>query len=80
MLIFGFMESLNVKFFSDLEFLRRALIAPDAAPAGGSSPRLCVDRACPGLILPFFRGGYCAGIHTPYVVWIFGKSRAQLEV
>ena len=63
-----------------MEFLRRALIAPDAATAGGSSPRLCVDRACPGLILPFYRGGYRAGIHILYVVWVFGKLHAQLEV
>ena len=54
----------------DLDFLRRALIAPDAATAGGSSPRLCVDGACAGLILPFYRGGYCAGVHIPYVVWV----------
>ena len=24
-----------------------------------------MDRACPGLILPFYRGGYCAAIHIP---------------
>ena len=81
LLIFGFIEILNFNFFfSGLEFLRRALIAPDAATAGGSSPRLCVDRACPGLILPFHRGGYCAGIHISHVVWVFGKLHAQLEV
>ena len=45
LLMFGFIEMLNFEFFSDLEFLGRALIAPDAATAGGSSPKLCVDRA-----------------------------------
>ena len=80
MLIFGLIEMLHFEFFSDLEFLRRAPIAPDAATARGSLPRLCVDRACPELILPFYRGGYCAGIHIPYVVWVFGKLHAQLEV
>ena len=58
----------NFEFFSNLEFLRRALIAPDAATDGGSSPRLCVDRACLWLMLPFYRGDFCAGIHIPYVV------------
>ena len=43
--------------FSDLELLRRALIVPDAATAAGSLPRLCVDRACPALILFRFTGG-----------------------
>ena len=66
----GFLQILNFEFFSDLEFLRRAQIAPDAATAGGSSPRLCVDRACPALMISVYRGGYCAGIHIPYVVWI----------
>ena len=80
LLILGLIEMLNFEFFSDLEFLRRALVAPDAATAGGSSPRLCMDRACPGLILPFHRGGYFAGIHIPYVVWVFGKLHAQWEV
>ena len=60
LLIFGLIEMLNFEVSSDLEFLRRALIAPDAATAGGSSPRLCVDRACPRLMLQFYRGGYCA--------------------
>ena len=41
-------ELLIFLFFSDLEFLRWALIVPDAVTAGGSSPRLCVDRVCPG--------------------------------
>ena len=69
LLIFGLIEMLNFEFIPDLEFLRRALIAPDAATAGGSSPRLCVDRAYPGSMLPFYRGGFCAGIHIPCVVW-----------
>ena len=42
-LIFGFIESSNFIFFFYLEFLRRALIAPDAATGGGSSLKLCVD-------------------------------------
>ena len=29
---------------------------------------------------PFYGAGYCAGIHIPYVVWVFGKLHAQLEV
>ena len=66
--------------FSDLEVLRRKLIAPDAATAGGSSPRWCVDRAYPGLMLPSHRGGYCTGIHMPCVVPVFGKLHAQLKV
>ena len=66
--------------FFYLQFLRRSLIAPDTATAGGSSPKICVDRACPGLILRFYRGGYCAGIHNPHVVWVFGKLHAQLGV
>ena len=53
LLIFGLIEMLDFEFFSDLEFLLRALIAPYATTAGGSSRRLCVDRACPGLMLPF---------------------------
>ena len=55
LLFFGLIEMLNFEFFSDLKFLRRALVAPDAATAGGLSPRLCVDRACPGLMIPFYR-------------------------
>ena len=47
-------ELLIFLFFSDLEFLHSALIVPDAATAGGSSPRLCVDRVCPGLMLPLY--------------------------
>ena len=44
LLIFGFIESLNFKLFlSDVEFLRRALIAHAAAAADRSSPRLSVD-------------------------------------
>ena len=77
---FRFYRKFEFQVFSDLEFLRRALIAPDTATAGSSSPRLCVNRACPGLILPFYRCGYCAGIHIPYVIWVFGKLHAQLEV
>ena len=40
--------------FLTWSFLRWALIVPDAATAGGSSTRLCVDRICPGLILPLY--------------------------
>ena len=78
LLFFDLIEMLNFEFFSDLEFLRRAPIAPHSATAGGSSPRPFVDRACPGLILPFYRRGYCAGIHFSSVVWVFGKLPAQL--
>ena len=54
LLIFWYVSILNF-YFSDLEFVRRALVAPDAATAAGDlSPTLCVDRACPGLMLPFF--------------------------
>ena len=37
-----------------------------------------MDRACLGLILPFYRDGYCTGMHIPYVVWVFGKVHAQI--
>ena len=50
-LCFSVMTQFRV--FSDLEFPRRGLTAPDAATAGNSSPRLCVDSAFRGLILPF---------------------------
>ena len=63
---------------SDLDFLRRALIAPDEATAGDSSPRLCVDRAWPGLLLPFQRGGYC-NTHSLCGVG-FGNLHPHLEV
>ena len=52
-----------------LEFLRGALlIVSDAATAGGSSPRLYVDRASPGFMLQFVHGGYCSGTHSAGVV------------
>ena len=44
-LVFGLIETLNFECFVYLEFLCPALISPDAATAGGSSPRLCVDRS-----------------------------------
>ena len=45
-LIFGDIESVKFDVFSHSEFLCRSLIVPDAATAGSSSTRLCVDRAC----------------------------------
>ena len=51
---FRFDQNVEFEFFSGLEFLRRVLMVPDEATAGGSSPRLRVDRACPGLMLPFY--------------------------
>ena len=52
---------------------------PDAATAGGSSPRLCVDRACPGLMLSFC---WWLLFWNTYSVCglFFGKLHAQLEV
>ena len=37
---------------------------PDAATAGGSSPRLFVDRACPGLMLPSYGWLFCWNTHS----------------
>ena len=68
LLVFGFIWML-ISSFSELEFLRRELIASDAATAAGSLPTLCVDRACPGLML-LFTSGYCTEIHMPCVVWV----------
>ena len=56
LLIFGYILVLNFDFFL-LRILRRALIAPDEATAGGSSPRLRANRACPGLTPPLNRDG-----------------------
>ena len=53
LLIFGLIGMLNLEFFANMEFLRRALMVPDAATAGGISPGLCVDKACSWLMLPF---------------------------
>ena len=47
-------ELLIFSSFSDLKFLRWALIVPEAAIAGRSSPNLCVYRVCPGLMLPLY--------------------------
>ena len=58
-----------------IEFLRRALIDPDAPTAGGSSPRLFLDGACAGLVLPF-PGGCCTEIHIPCMVWVAKVARA----
>ena len=67
LLIFGLIELLNAEFFPNLEFLRRALIASDAAAAGETLPKLCVERACPGLMLPFYRSGYC--LEFTFLMW-----------
>ena len=37
--------------FFYLEFLRSAPKVPDAATAGGSSSRLCVDKICPDMMV-----------------------------
>ena len=50
-----------------MEFLRRVLIVLDATTAGGSLPRLCVDRASPGL-MSCYTGDCCTEIHIPCVV------------
>ena len=66
--------------FSDLEFLRWVLIVPDAATAGGSSPKLCADRVCPGLMLPFHWWLLYRNAHSIYSL-LFGELHAQwLEV
>ena len=54
-------------------------VVPGAATAGGSSPRLCVDRACPGLMLPFHGWPLYWNTHSLCAVG-FGKLHAQLEV
>ena len=52
---------------------------PDAATAGGSSPRLCVDRVCPGLMLSFYWWLLCWNTHSVCGLF-FGKLHTQLEV
>ena len=52
---------------------------PDATAAGGYSPRLCVNRVCPGLVLPFY--WWLLYWNTYSVCGLFfGKWHAQLEV
>ena len=53
----------------DLEFPRKALMVSDAATGGCSSPRLCLNRACPGMRFPV-TGGCCTNIHIPFVVLV----------
>ena len=55
------------------------LIVPETATAGGSSPRLCVDRACPGLMLPFYWWLLYWNTHSVCGLF-FDKLHAQLEV
>ena len=79
MLIFVLIEMLSLEFSSELEFLRRALIAPDVATAGGSSLRLCMDRACPRLMLPFHGSSLHRTTQSKCDLG-FGHLHAQLEV
>ena len=55
------------------------MIVPDAAIAGVSSPRLCMGRVCPGLMLPFYWWLLYWNIYSVFVL-SFGKLYAQLEV
>ena len=52
---------------------------PGAAAADGSSPRLCVEIAFPGLMLAFYVWLFYWNTH--FVCGLgFGKLNAQLEV
>ena len=51
---------------------------PDAATAGGSSPRLSVDRVCPGVVLSLLVAIVLE--YTLNVLSVFRKLHAQLDV
>ena len=77
MLIFCFSD-VWICFFSGLEFLRRELIVPSAGKPGGSSVRMCLDRAYLGFMLAVTGGG-CQNTNSVYGLGL-GRLHAKCNV